>query len=217
MSSYKLFNYDTNIFNFKETVEKIMGVDQLDMIHEVFKFPEKLETMKDQNTILHDKFYEEMKKDEFNSLYKNFVKNFVSKLEMFKDEKILYQTFPSFRIHQPNNIAVGEYHKDSDFGHNTHELNFWLPFTDAWGTNTVWVGDPKSNDHECMEVKYGEVANFDGANTLHGNKDNLTGKSRLSIDFRIFPMKYYDEDEQEEAVTITQKKRLIIGEYWTIL
>ena len=106
MSSYKLFNYDTNIFNFKETVEKIMGVDQLDMIHEVFKFPEKLETMKDQNTILHDKFYEEMKKDEFNSLYKNFVKNFVSKLEMFKDEKILYQTFPSFRIHQPNNIAV---------------------------------------------------------------------------------------------------------------
>ena len=217
MSSYKLFNYDTNIFNFKETVEKIMGVDQLDMIHEVFKFPEKLETMKDQNTILHDKFYEEMKKDEFNSLYKNFVKNFVSKLEMFKDEKILYQTFPSFRIHQPNNIAVGEYHKDSDFGHNTHELNFWLPFTDAWGTNTVWVGDPKSNDHECMEVKYGEVANFDGANTLHGNKDNLTGKSRLSIDFRIFPMKYYDKDEQEEAVTITQKKRLIIGEYWTIL
>ena len=217
MSSYKLFNYDTNIFNFKETVEKIMGVDQLDMIHEVFKFPEKLETMKDQNTILHNKFYEEMKKDEFNSLYKNFVKNFVSKLEMFKDEKILYQTFPSFRIHQPNNIAVGEYHKDSDFGHNTHELNFWLPFTDAWGTNTVWVGDPKSNDHECMEVKYGEVANFDGANTLHGNKDNLTGKSRLSIDFRIFPMKYYDEDEQEEAVTITQKKRLIIGEYWTIL
>ena len=217
MNSYKLFNYDTNIFNFKETVEKIMGVDQLDMIHEVFKFPEKLETMKDQNTILHDKFYEEMKKDEFNSLYKKFVRNFVSKLEMFKDEEILYQTFPSFRIHQPNNIAVGEYHKDSDFGHNTHELNFWLPFTDAWGTNTVWVGDPNSNDHECMEVKYGEVANFDGANTLHGNKDNLTGKSRLSIDFRIFPMKYYDEGEQEEAVTITQKKRLIIGEYWTAL
>ncbi len=217
MNSYKLFNYDTDVFNFKETVEKIMGVGQLDMIHEVFKFPEKLEIMKDQKTILHDKFYEGIKKDEFNSIYKKFVRNFVSKLEMFKDEKILYQTFPTFRIHQPNNIAVSEYHKDSDFGHNTHELNFWLPFTDAWGTNTVWVGDPNSNNHECMEVKYGEVANFDGANTLHGNKDNLTGKSRLSIDFRIFPMKYYDEGEQEEAVTGAIKKRLVIGDYWTAL
>jgi len=41
-----------------------MSVDQLDMIHEVFKFPEKLETMKDQNTILHDKFYEEDEHEE---------------------------------------------------------------------------------------------------------------------------------------------------------
>ena len=59
--------------------------------------------------------------------------------------------------------------------------------------------------------------NFDGANTLHGNKDNLTGKSRLSIDFRIFPLKYYNEEEQADAKTITQKKRLVIGEYWTKL
>ena len=83
-------------------------------------------------------------------------------------------------------------------------------FTDAWDTNAVWVGDPDSESHECMEVKY-EKVNFDGANTLHGNKDNLTGKSRLSIDFRIFPLKYYNEEEQADAKTITQKKRLIIG------
>ena len=217
MKSYTLYNYDTSTFGFKELVEEMMGVDQLDMIHQVFKFPEKLETKKDQNTILHDKFYEEMKKDKFNNLYVDFIKKFISNLEIFKDEDILYQTYPSFRIHQPNNIAVGEYHKDSDFGHNTHELNFWLPFTDAWDTNAVWVGDPDSESHECMEVKYGEVANFDGANTLHGNKDNLTGKSRLSIDFRIFPLKYYNEEEQADAKTITQKKRLIIGEYWTKL
>ena len=49
------------------------------------------------------------------------------------------------------------------------------------------------------------------------NKDNLTGKSRLSIDFRIFPLKYYNEEEQADAKTITQKKRLVIGEYWTKL
>ena len=129
MSKYTLYDYDSSKFPFKETVQSMMDVDQLDMIHEVFEFPEKLEIIKDQNTILHDKFYEEMKKAEFTNLYKDFVSNFISNLEIFKNEKILYQTYPSFRIHQPNNIAVGQYHKDSDFGHNTHEMNFWLPFT----------------------------------------------------------------------------------------
>ena len=217
MSKYKLFDFDTTKFPFKETVEKMMDVDQLDMIHEVFKFPEKLEIIKDQNTILHDKFYEEMKKEEFTKLYRGFVKEFISKLDMFEGEEILYQAFPSFRIHQPNNIAVGQFHRDSDFGHNTHEINFWLPFTNAWDTNAVWIGDLETDDHECMEVNYGQVSRFDGANSLHGNKDNLTGKSRLSIDFRIFPMKFYNQQEQEQTETLTQKKKFVIGEYWSEL
>ena len=217
MSKFTLYDYDSSKFPFKETVQKMMDVNQLDMIHEIFEFPEKLEIIKDQNTILHDKFYEEMKKDEFTNLYRDFVSNFISNLEIFRDEQILYQTYPSFRIHQPNNIAVGQYHKDSDFGHNTHEMNFWLPFTNAWDTNAVWIGDLDSDDHVCMEVDYGQVANFDGANSLHGNKDNLTGKSRLSIDFRIFPLKFYNQQEQEQTQTLTQKKKFVIGEYWSEL
>jgi len=217
MSKFTLYDYDSSKFPFKETVQKMMDVNQLDMIHEIFEFPEKLEIIKDQNTILHDKFYEEMKKDEFTNLYRNFVSDYISNLEIFRGEQILYQTYPSFRIHQPNNIAVGQFHKDSDFGHNTHEMNFWLPFTNAWDTNAVWIGDLDSDDHVCMEVDYGQVANFDGANSLHGNKDNLTGKSRLSIDFRIFPLKFYNQQEQEQTQTLTQKKKFVIGEYWSEL
>ena len=217
MKTYKTFDYDTSEYPFKETVENMMDVQQLDMIHEVFEFPEKLEIIKDQNTILHDKFYEEMKKPNFTNLYNKFVKNYVSNLDMFKDEEIIFQTYPSFRIHQPNNIAVGKYHRDSDFGHNTNELNFWLPFTDAWDTNAVWIEDPETKEHECMEVKYGQVSKFDGANSLHGNKDNITGKSRLSIDFRIFPKKHYNQQELEHTQTLTQKKKFIIGEYWSEL
>ena len=53
MSKYTLYDYDSSEFQFKETVQSMMDVDQLDMIHEVFEFPEKLEIIKDQNTILH--------------------------------------------------------------------------------------------------------------------------------------------------------------------
>jgi ectoine hydroxylase-related dioxygenase (phytanoyl-CoA dioxygenase family) len=68
-----------------------------------------------------------------------------------------------------------------------------------------------------MEVNYGQVSHFDGANSLHGNKDNLTGKSRMSIDFRIFPIKYYNQQDQEQTETLTQKKKFVIGEYWSEL
>ena len=54
-------------------------------------------------------------------------------------------------------MAVGEFHRDSDFGHDTHEVNFWLPFTDAYETNTVWIEDPITKKIEAMEVKYGNV------------------------------------------------------------
>ena len=92
MSKYTLYDYDSSKFPFKETVQSMMDVDQLDMIHEVFEFPEKLEIIKDQNTILHDKFYEEMKKVEFTNLYKDFVSNFISNLEIFKNAN-LYQKY----------------------------------------------------------------------------------------------------------------------------
>ena len=41
MSKYTLYDYDSSEFQFKETVQSMMDVDQLDMIHEVFEFPEK--------------------------------------------------------------------------------------------------------------------------------------------------------------------------------
>ena len=208
---YKSFKYDTTEFPFKEVVRDIMDVGNLEQAHKDFKFPHKLETMKDQNTILHDRFYKAMREPDFSQLYNKFIIEFISK--MF-DESVLFQKFPSFRVHQPDNVAVGEFHRDSDFGHDAHEVNFWLPFTDAYETNTVWIEDPITKKIEAMEVEYGNVARFDGANLNHGNKTNKTGKTRMSIDFRIFARQYYKSDIQEAKETITQKKKLIIGDYW---
>ena len=40
MSKYTLYDYDSSKFTFKETVQNMMDVDQLDMIKEVFEFQE---------------------------------------------------------------------------------------------------------------------------------------------------------------------------------
>jgi hypothetical protein len=44
----------------------------------------------------------------------------------------------------PGNIAVGEYHKDkwyrdAKWHSEVSELNYYLPFTNTYGTNTIWV------------------------------------------------------------------------------
>ena len=58
---YKLFKYNTTEFPFKEVVRGVMDVGNLEQAHKDFKFPHKLETKKDQNTILHDRFYKAMR------------------------------------------------------------------------------------------------------------------------------------------------------------
>ena len=52
---------------------------------------------------------------------------------------------------------------------------------------------------------------WSGATLRHGNKLNDTGKSRVSVDFRIIPVsKYQDEGKQ----SITNQTKMILGEYW---
>ena len=46
---------------------------------------------------------------------------------------------------------------------------------------------------------------------LHGNKLNDTGVSRVSVDFRVLPVSKYEENNK---VSITNKTKMIIGDYW---
>ena len=66
-------------------------------------------------------------------------------------EDFLYQKFPTFRVHLPNNIAVGKFHKDADFGHPKGEINFIIPLTDSYGSASVWV-ESEENKADFAEV-----------------------------------------------------------------
>jgi hypothetical protein len=113
-----------------------------------------------------------------------FIKEFIKPL--FGGEQLVYQKTPTFRVHLVNNLSVGEFHKDSDYGHGTNEINFWLPFVDTFSTNTIWVeSGPELEDYTPKSLDYGEILKFDGANLLHGNKINDTGITRVSVDFRV--------------------------------
>lgn len=208
-------SYNTILYPFKEILEEKFNVENLSLIRnddvEIFK------RENDQSTIFHKKYYEITLTNEFKNLYEDFINDYVYPLY---NELIVYQKIPTFRIHFPNNIAVGEFHKDKQYREDAwanfvKEDNFFLPFTDAFDTNTIWVESKEDvGDYSPMECKYGEFIQWDGSNLKHGNKINLTNSCRVSVDFRV--IKYSNYIPLERG-SINMNSKFKIGEYYNLL
>ena len=207
----KKINYDRNRFPFKEKLQHLFEVDNLQTLNDSI---EVLSREKDQSTKYHTLYYNWARTEEFISMYEEFILNVIKPLY---NEQIVYQSIPTFRVAYPNNIAVGEYHKDkwyrdADWAVEVDEDNFFLPFTDAFDTNTIWAESQEDKgDYSPMNCNYGEIIQWDGSNLTHGNKINTTGKARVSIDFRV--MKYTNYKPSEQG-SINTKTKFQIGGYY---
>jgi hypothetical protein len=114
----------------------------------------------DQATAFHKKFYNSPYLSEFLQLYERFVKEHIAPMFAQLGDKVVYQKKPTFRVHLPNNVCVGQKHRDFDYFHPASEVNFWLPFTkgsfslvfvfklQVWGNNGIWVEtSPEKGDY----------------------------------------------------------------------
>ena len=61
--------------------------------------------------------------------------------------------------------------------------------------------------------KYVEYILWNGNRCRHGNKPNTTGVTRVSMDFRILPEAYYQEDYDKSTATTGMKFK--IGSYYS--
>lgn len=208
------FNYDTKKYNFRQIVQDYLEFEDLQKIHKKYSFGEVLKEGTDQNQHLHRKFYDRMDADTgFVTLYKKFIEEVVA--PRYEDE-VLYQRFPTFRVHQPNNVGTFGWHKDSDYNHSPCEVNYFLPMTKGYDTNTVWhESQPGKKDYAPMVVEYGDIMEWDGANCEHGTKMNETEDTRISFDFRILPMSDYLKHKPKNS--ITKNTKFEIGGYFGVL
>ena len=170
---------------------------------------------KDSHTEYHKKFYNKLNSGwpELVNLYNNFVNDII--LPYLGLSEALYQTYPTFRVQLPNNVAVVIEHYDSDSNHNhpVGEINFILALTDMYDTNTVWV-EKKSRFKDFIPLiqSVNDCTCFNGNTCTHFNKINMTGKTRVSFDFRILPLNYYNCNHSKKSVTTNQK--YIEGQYY---
>jgi len=213
----KKFNINTNKYNFHELVAEVFEVDDLSQLHKLrddLLPDEVLNLYTESSTKFHDTFYTKLNDNwiEFYELYDNFIHTEIVKVV---NEPFHYQKWPSFRVHIPSDQAIHTWHCDGDplHKHPPGEINFFLPLTKCYGTNTMWVeSEPWKLDFKPIELDYGEYHMFNGNQCLHGNKPNKTNSTRVSFDFRIIPVSKYDPTWNVDSPTSHTK--FVIGEYY---
>jgi ectoine hydroxylase-related dioxygenase (phytanoyl-CoA dioxygenase family) len=163
-------------------------------------------------------FYEKIRQGwiEFTESYHSFIKEYI--IPNINEHIEIYQTFPSYRIQYPHSKAITTLHHDSDKNHKhpIGEMNILLPITKMFDTNTIWAESyPSANDFSPMETEYGEIIIWNGNRCNHFNKPNQTGKTRISMDFRVLPTQYYNPDYNLNSATTG--KKFIIGDYYSVI
>ena len=209
-----IYRYDTVEFPFKSIIDnhfrkhlKVASED-LHKLEDRSLFPAGIVTPgTDNNTALHDILYTVFDGDSFLPTYRRFVQF----LQRPIGQSLIFQRKPTFRIHLPGNLSVGDYHRDSDYGHPLEEINIWVPVTQAKNTATIWIeSECGKNDFHPVELNNGEFLIFDSA-LRHGNEINSEGYTRVSMDFRVIPKSLYTDSER---LTANRGHKLSLGHYY---
>jgi hypothetical protein len=199
-----LLEYDTEKYKWREYMRLIL---QLSNLKEAVQLDKVLTREEDTNTLYHKRFYKAwQEKPLLRELYKAFI---VDICKLLGHTHLYYQSVPSFRAHLVNNVSVGEWHVDSDYGHQPEEVNLWLPFVDTTHTNTIHIEAPAGKI--APEVSYGQILAFKGAELRHGNIINKD-YSRFSIDFRIIHPDDFKPTGKESINGVTTFE---LGGYWS--
>ena len=213
----RTFEYNTDLYPFRQIVSEWFDVDNISKLHEIKKY-NLFDREHDQSSKWHKVFYEKIREDNsFNELYVKFLTDFV---KPWYEEEIVYQKIPTFRVHLVGNVAVGDWHKDRDYRNlnwakKVKELNYYVPLTAAYNTNTIWAETSEDKkDFEPMEANYGECIEWGASWLTHGNKVNETTVSRVSFDFRVIPK---SRDIDSNHLTINTKTPFNIGGYYEVL
>mgnify|MGYP003644835820 FL=1 len=210
-------NYDNSKYDFRPFIKECFEIKFLDMIHEnnptydVFK-----EFGPDVQTWYHETFYKYLKNengDRMQKMYDKLIKEVI--LPYLGLKKALVQKFPSFRIQLPGNKAVAKMHNDHSLGHPVGEINFTYSLTDMRDTNTIYIEDmPRTSNFLPINLIENNNICFNGNLCMHYNEINETGKSRMSMDYRILPLEYMPKID---IFSHSTKQKFVDGGYYKLI
>lgn len=136
------------------------------------------------------------------TLYEDLIRDIIGPMMLAEYETeeatILYQFPPTLRVFPSLSPAkaLGRLHTDYEYGHQDGEINFWLPIVNVGGDNaSLWSErSPGAKDFFPFRLSYGEIQSFHGVSLMHGTYPNSSGKTRISLDFRVALEQSFDSD-----------------------
>jgi hypothetical protein len=138
----------------------------------------------------------------FESTYKQFINTYIRPLYP-NEKKLIIQKTPNIRISFPNASALGKdpndpenmigLHKDSDFGHSIYEMNYIIPITKMFSSNSIYY-ENETTGFSNLDLETNEFCEIYLNQINHCNKKNETGKTRISFDIRIISESKYMEN-----------------------
>jgi hypothetical protein len=201
-----VLRYDVDQFPFRRIMASHLRVGSLEMVHKQFGCPA-ITADNDQETPLHRAMYRVG--EQFQSVYRSFVRDWV---EPLLGEAVVFQSVPSFRYQAPGTVAVGQWHRDSDFGHGSSEINVWVPLTSTERSSSVWIESaPAAQDCAPVVVPHGSAMLFNAVALTHGNVKNVSRHTRVSFEFRVIRASCYNARSE---VSVKQRKAFRVGEYF---
>ena len=103
--------------------------------------------------------------------------------------------------------------QDAVFGHQAGEINFWMPLTPTHETSCLYAETkPEKGDwYPFHPLKPGEIMRFPGTFCRHKTIPNVSGKTRVSIDFRCSMSTCFDKNYQGRAIMSRRHEMLEVS------
>lgn len=173
--------YDARAYDFVGAAEAYLGFASLSQLHRAPPAPPK-ETppalqraqvqarvarapTTQERAIARKRFKASAAWDEFLSCYRRFIHEVI--VPQWGVD-LLYQAVPVLRVVLPGSVAPCKPHCDADYFHDINEVNYWLPLTKVWGSNTLWAESaPGLGDYAPFELSPGQLIRFYGNRCRH--------------------------------------------------
>jgi len=218
-----IYSYERTKYSFFEWIQKIFNFNtSLEEIYKLNTNSIQLTFNNDTKTIYQKQFYNSEYYEEFRNLYYSFIINEIFPL-FPEEEYLVIQKDPCIRVSNPNNTALGlknedtdekiGLHCDSDYNHPKEEVNYIIAITEMMDSNSVYIeSELNSNKYEAVTLRWNEYLQFYGNKLRHYNVKNISGLSRVSLDFRVIPFSKYSPNYNNESVH--GKRKFILNDYY---
>ena len=211
-----IVKYDNNSYDFRPFARECFDIEDLCKVHfNNPKYDKFVEFKTDVQTWYHKTFYTYLDSEKgkaMQALYDKLIVDVI--LPYLGINEALVQKFPSFRVQLPDNVAVAKIHTDNSLGHPFGEINFTYTFTEMKDTTSILIEKmPTFNEFTKIEADENSIVSFNANLCRHYNEVNKTGKTRMSMDFRILPLNYKPQDD---GFSHTSNKKFVDGGYYKL-